>query len=130
LVVVVVVVAAVVGMERVVEPLPPVAGGADDDVRVVPLGAWVGETLPGVAVGVPGTADVPDVPGGDEVPSVVDGVSVAALAAVTSVGLGDFVVMTAIPTAMTTVTTTAAQTPRCANNRRLRTITLRLPFSR
>ena len=135
---VVVVVTAVVGIERVVELPPLVAGDPDGDADAaddadadaavrVPLGVWLGETLPLVAVGVPGAADVP---GGDGLPPVVGGVSVVVPANAAPVAPGDFVVTTAIPTAMTTVMTTAAQTPRCANNRRPRTITLRLPFSR
>jgi hypothetical protein len=106
-------------MKRIVE-LPPPAAGDDADNRGVPLGAWLVGTLPRVAVGVPGAADAS---GRDELPLVVGAASVAVLDDVAPVSVGGVVVMTAMATAMTT----AAQTPRRANNRRPRIITFRLP---
>src|SRR6266568_1045188 len=109
----VVVVVVVVGRKRIVELPPPVAGDADDDARV-PLGVWLVGTLPRVAVGVPSAADAP---GRDESPPVIGAAPVAVPDDVAPVSLGGVVVTTAMPTAIPTAMTMAAQTPRRANNR-------------
>lgn len=74
----------------------------------VPLVAWLVGTLPPVVVGVPALADAP---GREESPLLIGAAPIAVLDDVAPFWLGDVAVQPA-----TTAMTTAAQTPRRAND--------------